>query len=93
MDITKTVTLAANSVTSDGQVLASFNATVSPAGTNSSMSIMDQTLYDANKVLVRSDKADFDKEVFMVEDLPEFSTVVTTTTTTTTTSAPESDGE
>lgn len=86
MDITKTVTLAANSVTSDGQVLASFNATVSPAGTNSSMSIMDQTLYDANKALVRSDKADFDKEVFAVEDLPVFATAVPTTTTTTTNS-------
>lgn len=88
MVITKTVSLAANSTTSDGQTLASFNASVSPAGTNSSMSIMDQQLYDANKELVRSDKAQFDKEVFAVEDLPDFSTPTTTTTTTTTTASP-----
>jgi len=77
MEITKSVQISAQSKTSTGESIAYFTANVSDAGTNSSMNIQNQTLYDANKTQVRKDKSDFDNAVYEVED--ESSTTTTAT--------------
>ncbi|WP_338753116.1 hypothetical protein [Leuconostoc mesenteroides] len=68
MKINKSVALNAWSSTEAGEQIAYFSANVSSDGTNSSMSIQNQTLYETNKSLVRKDKAAFDDAVYEVED-------------------------
>jgi len=68
MEITKSVQISAQSKTSIGESIAYFTANVSDNGTNSSMTIQNQTLYEANKTQVRKDKSDFDNAVYEVED-------------------------
>jgi len=68
MEITKSVQISAQSKTSTGEPIAYFTANVSDNGTNSSMTIQNQTLYEANKTQVRKDKSDFDNAVYEVED-------------------------
>jgi len=68
MEITKSVQISAQSKTSTGESIAYFTANVSDNGTNSSMTIQNQTLYEANKTQVRKDKSDFDNAVYEVED-------------------------
>lgn len=66
--IKKATTITATFNTDDGQQVAYFNASVSDTGTNISMGISNQELYEANKAAVRADKAEFDKYVYAVED-------------------------
>jgi hypothetical protein len=68
MKIKQSVNINAESRTEAGEVIAYFNANVAEANSNISMTIQNQALYDANKALVRQDKADFDAYVYDVED-------------------------
>ena len=68
MTINKSVSITATSTTTDGQVIAYFNANVSESGTTSNVNIQNQALYEANKAQVRKDKTDFDTAVYAVED-------------------------
>ncbi|MFK8254654.1 hypothetical protein [Leuconostoc mesenteroides] len=68
MEIKQSVTMTATSTTEAGEVIAYFNASISNANSNISMNIQNQTLYDANKKIVRNDKAQFDEAVYEVED-------------------------
>jgi len=72
MEITKTTSLTATSVTPDDskRAIAYFNASVATDGGNSniSMNIQDQALYDANKKQVRDDLNQFTQAVYDVED-------------------------
>lgn len=68
MEIKQSVTMTATSTTDAGEVIAYFNASISNANSNISMNIQNQTLYDANKKIVRNDKAQFDEAVYAVED-------------------------
>lgn len=68
MTIDKSVALSGWSTTVAGEQIAYFSANVSDNGTNSNMSIQNQTLYESNKALVRKDKQQFDNAVYEVED-------------------------
>lgn len=72
MEITKTTSLTATSVTPDDskRPIAYFNASVATDGGNSniSMNIQDQALYDTNKKQVRDDLNQFTQAVYDVED-------------------------
>lgn len=72
MEITKTTSLTATSVTPDEAKtpIAYFNASVATDGGNSnvSMNIQNQQLYDINKKQVRADLAAFTDAVYAVED-------------------------
>lgn len=68
MEIKQSVTMTATSTTEAGEVIAYFNASISNSNSNISMNIQNQTLYDANKKIVRNDKAQFDEAVYAVED-------------------------
>ncbi|QIL51271.1 hypothetical protein G7084_03830 [Weissella coleopterorum] len=70
MKIKKSITINATSTTEDGKTIATFYASISGdgAGTNTSMNVADQELYEVNKSIVREDKAAFDKFVYEVED-------------------------
>lgn len=55
----------------DGQVVVYMSASISTDGStnaNINKSIANQELYAANKVAVRADMAEFEKEVYKVED-------------------------
>lgn len=68
MKIEKSTTLSASSVTEDGKPIAYFNASIGTTGTTNNFNITSPELYEANKVQVRKDKADFDAAVYAVED-------------------------
>lgn len=70
MTINKSISINATSQTAEGQPIAYFSASVSVSGsgTSSNMTIDNQDLYEANKLQVRKDKADFDNAVYKVED-------------------------
>ena len=68
MVINKSISLTATSSTDGGETIAYFNANVSASGTNSNMSIQNQSLYEENKDKVRQDKSSFDNTVYEVED-------------------------
>lgn len=68
MTIDKSVALTGWSKTQAGEQIAYFSANISDTGTNSNMSIQNQSLYEANKTLVRNDKQQFDNAVYEVED-------------------------
>lgn len=70
LKINKTINLNATSEV-DGQVVVYMNASLSTDGTtnaNINKNITNQELYNANKVQVRADMAEFEQEVYKVED-------------------------
>ena len=70
LKINKTINLNATSEV-DGQVVVYMNASLSTDGTtnaNINKNITNQELYNANKVQVRADMAEFEAEVYKVED-------------------------
>lgn len=73
MTINKSISITATSVTENNQAIAYFSANISDSGTTSNVNIQNQDLYEANKVQVRKDKADFDTAVYAVEDEQEAS--------------------
>lgn len=78
MTIDKSVALTGWSTTAAGEQIAYFSANVSDNGTNSNMSIQNQTLYESNKALVRKDKQQFDNAVYEVEDAQAEANTATT---------------
>lgn len=66
---TKSISLSGQSIISNNQV-ANFSANINSesGSSNINSNIMNQTLYDANKVEVRKDLADFNTAVYEVED-------------------------
>ena len=69
IEITKSTSINATFKTDDGQQVAYFSASVSKeTGSNISMNISNQVLYEANKEAVRTAKVEFDKYVYAVED-------------------------
>lgn len=68
MTIDKSVSLTGWSKTAAGEQIAYFSTNISDNGTNSNMSIQNQTLYESNKALVRNDKQQFDNAIYEVED-------------------------
>ena len=70
LKINKTINLNATSEI-DGQVVVYMNASISTDGNtnaNINKNITNQELYNANKVQVRADMAEFEQEVYKVED-------------------------
>ena len=69
LKITQTVTLTGTSEI-DGQQVAYFSAQVPQGVGNSTISrnITNQTLYDANRKVVRADEAEFQAKVYQIED-------------------------
>lgn len=69
LKITQTVTLTGASEI-DGQQVAYFSAQVPQGVGNSTISrnITNQTLYDANRKVVRADEAEFQAKVYDIED-------------------------
>ena len=65
----QTVTLTGTSEI-DGQQAAYFSAQVPQGVGNSTISrnITNQTLYDANRKVVRADEAEFQAKVYQIED-------------------------
>lgn len=82
MTINKSVSITATSVTENNQAIAYFSANVSDSGTTSNVNIQNQDLYEANKVQVRKDKADFDTAIYAVEDEQKASQVSQSVSTT-----------
>lgn len=68
LKIVKSTAIEGISSTEDGQQIATFYANINENGTNNTMNVMDQALYDANKKKVRADKREFDDYVYTVED-------------------------
>lgn len=68
LKITKSTTVEGASFTEDEHQIATFYANINDAGTNLSMNVIDQELYDANKKQVRLDKQEFDNYVYSLED-------------------------
>lgn len=70
LKINKTINLNGTSEI-DGQVVVYMNASLSTDGAtnvNINKNITNQELYNANKVQVRSDMAEFEAQVYKVED-------------------------
>lgn len=77
LKINKNITLNATSEI-ESQVVVYMSASIGTDGNsnaNINKSIANQELYNANKVQVRADMAEFEKEVYKVED--ELNPVVT----------------
>lgn len=70
LNINKNITLSGTSVI-DGVQVAYMSASISTDGGNGAnvnKTIVNQELYNANKVAVRADIAGFEQEVYKVED-------------------------
>lgn len=70
LNINKNITLSGTSVI-DGVQVAYMSASISTDGGNGAnvnKTITNQELYNANKVQVRADIAEFEKEVYKIED-------------------------
>lgn len=70
LNINKNITLSGTSVI-DGVQVAYMSASISTDGGNGAnvnKSITNQELYNANKVAVRADIAEFENKVYEVED-------------------------
>ena len=70
LNINKNITLGGTSVI-DGVQVAYMSASISTDGGNGAnvnKTITNQELYNANKVQVRADIAEFEQEVYKVED-------------------------
>lgn len=69
LKITQTVTVTGTSEI-EGQQVAYFSAQVPQGVGNSTISrnITNQTLYDANRKVVRADEAEFQAKVYQIED-------------------------
>ena len=69
LTITQTVTITGTSEI-DGQEVAYFSAQIPQGVGNSTISrnITNQTLYDANRKIVRADEAEFQSKVYAIED-------------------------
>lgn len=70
LKINKTINISATSEI-DSQVAVYMNASISTDGNtnaNINKNIANQELYNANKVSVRADMSDFEKEVYKIED-------------------------
>lgn len=70
LNINKTITVTGNSVI-NGTTVVYMSATLSTDGTtnnSTTKTIANKELYDANKVEVRKDIANFESEIFKIED-------------------------
>lgn len=69
LKITQTVTITGTSEI-EGQQVAYFSAQIPQGVGDSTISrnITNQTLYDANRKIVRADEADFQGKVYAIED-------------------------
>ena len=69
LKITQTVTITGTSEI-DGQEVAYFSAQIPQGVGDSTISrnITNQTLYDANRKIVRADEAEFQSKVYAIED-------------------------
>ena len=69
LKINKTINLNANSEI-NGQIVAYMSASISTDGQSANINkgITNQELYNANKSEVRADFAEFESEVYKVED-------------------------
>lgn len=70
LKLNKTINLNGTSEI-DGQIVVYMNASISTDGNSSASinkNIANQDLYNANKSAVRADMADFEDEVYKVED-------------------------
>ena len=70
LNINKNITLSGTSVI-DGVQVMYMSASISTDGGNGAnvnTTITNQEVYNANKVQVRADKAEFEQEVYKIED-------------------------
>ena len=69
LKITQTVTITGTSEI-EGQQVAYFSAQIPQGVGDSTISrnITNQTLYDANRKIVRADEAEFQSKVYAIED-------------------------
>ncbi|WP_433322442.1 hypothetical protein ACRHK7_01080 [Weissella tructae] len=68
LKITRSTTVDGTSVMEDDSIVATFYGNITGDGTNMSMNVINQELYDANKKQVRADKREFDDFVYDLED-------------------------
>lgn len=71
LTINKSTTVEGVSTTEDDRQIAMFYASLNETGTNITMNVSDQVLYEANKKQVRADKRKFDDYVYELEDEAE----------------------
>ena len=67
--VRQSVNLSGESMIND-QTIASFSAQIpkSSGGTNVNINIVNQKLYDLNRIVVRADQAEFQSKVYEIED-------------------------
>ena len=67
--VRQSVNLSGESMIND-QTIASFSSQIpqSSGGTNVNINIVNQKLYDLNRIVVRADQAEFQSKVYEIED-------------------------
>ena len=67
--VRQSVNLSGESMIND-QTIASFSAQIpqSSGGTNVNINIVNQKLYDLNRLVVRADQVEFQSKVYEIED-------------------------
>ena len=67
--VRQSVNLSGESMIND-QTIASFSAQIpqSSGGTNVNINIVNQKLYDLNRIVVRADQAEFQSKVYEIEN-------------------------